>query len=78
MDIIDNIINLRIIDIPIIIAYGGVTIGISYIVSFFVVGVSCSIIEALTKKKVPDEKQEKIIRIFTACLSIIFIIYLLR
>lgn len=77
IDVIYRILDIRIIDIPLIIAYVGVIAMIGYIASLIIIGFPCTIIEAITKKKIPDEIQNKIIRIVAICLDVILAIMLL-
>lgn len=78
ISIIDRILNIRIVDIPLVIVYCGVTIMIGYIASLFIIGFPCTIIEAITKKKIPDEIEDKIIRIGTIIFSSVFAILVLN
>lgn len=76
--IIDYIIALRIVDIPLHIAYAGAIAMVGYCAAMIIVSFPCSIFESIAKKKiVSDEMQEKAIRIVTICLDIVFAVILL-
>ncbi len=53
------------------------SVGIAYCMALILIGFPCSIWEAITKKSVNDDIQDKIIRIVTVCLSIILILRLI-
>lgn len=76
--IFDYLLDLKIIDIPLHIAYFGVTIGLAYCVATIVVSFPCSLWEAITKKKLNDDKQDKVIHIFTVLFAIIMLMVLLN
>lgn len=74
IDALTYIINLRIVDIPLTIFYVAVIALIGYCTSMLLIGFPCSIWEAITKKKVKPEKQDKVIRIVAICLFVIFLL----
>ena len=74
LDILDYILNLRIVDIPLTIAYIGVIALMGYITSMIIIGFPCSIIESITKKKpFTFERENKIIRIVSICIDVIIL-----
>lgn len=74
LDIFDYIFNLRIVDIPLTIAYIGVIALIGYIASMIIIGLPCSIIESTTKKKpFAFERENKIIRIVAIFIDVIIL-----
>lgn len=70
MDIISYIFSIRIFDLPLHIFYVAIAGVVGYCTSMILIGVPCSIYEAITKKEVDDEKQNKIIRIVAICLGV--------
>lgn len=78
VDIFDYIFDLRITDIPRIIAYIGASALIGYCTSLILIGFPCSVWEALTKKKVNDEMQKKVIRIVAIILFVLLLLQFLN
>ena len=76
-DMVFYIFDIKISEIPLHIAYVGVIALCSYCASSFLIGFSCSVWETITKKKVNEEIQSKIIHILAMCLSIMFSLRLL-
>ena len=77
IDALTYIINLRIVDIPLTIFYVAIIAFIGYCASLFLISFPCSIWEAIKKKKVNSEKQDKVIRIVAICLFVILSLRLL-
>lgn len=67
IDILGNIFsyiaNIKLFDIPLLIAYLAVSAMVGYCASLILIGIPCSIYEAIAKKKVNDEKVIKIVAI---------------
>lgn len=63
---------------PYRILYLIVFIGLCYCVAMILVGFPCSIWEAITKKKIPNKIQDKIILAITICLVIVLLLNLLN
>lgn len=77
--ILEYICSLKIVDIPLHIAYAGVIALVGYCMSMIIVSFPCSILEAVTKKKIiSEEVQKKTIHIVTICLDIILAVILLH
>ena len=76
-DILNFIFDLRLVDVPLLIFYVGLCGMFGYCVSMIIIGFPCSVWEAVTKKKIPDEKQDKVIKILSICLFVIFLLGLL-
>lgn len=72
--ILDYVFNLRIADIPYFLFIIGISGGIGYCLSLIIIGFPCSIWEAITKKKISDEKQDKVIKIVAICLFTIILL----
>lgn len=76
-DILEYLVNLRIVDIPRIIAYTGVLAVFSYCAAMIVVGFPVAIYKDLAKKEVNSEKEDKVIKYVAICFFVIFSIVLL-
>ena len=55
----------------------GFIAALAYIISLIVFGLPFALIEAITKKKIPDKIQNRFHLIFTICLTIYFVYLLL-
>ena len=73
-DMFSCILEIKLVELPQLIALIGVSGMVGYCVSMFLVGFPCSVWEAITKKKINEDIQNKIICIFAICLSIAFIL----
>lgn len=62
-EILTYIINIKLFDVPLLLAYLAVSAVIGYCASAILIGVPCSIYEAITKKKVNNDKIIKIVAI---------------
>lgn len=77
VDILSYILNLRLTDIPLLVAYIGISIAIGRCLGIIVISFPISIYEEFAKKKVDYEKQENIINKVSACITIIIILFML-
>lgn len=78
MELLHYILGLEISDILMLAVYLAVICVIGYIASMLIIGLPCSVIETLSKKKIPDETQDKIIRIVAIILDVVLFIKLLQ
>lgn len=70
-DIVDYIFNIKVFDLPLLIAYLGVSAIVGYCASLILIGFPCSIYKSITKKEINDEIENKVIRIVAICLVIV-------
>lgn len=70
------ILNIRLHEIPRILAYIGISAGIGYCAALILIGFPCSIWEAITKTIINDDKQGKVIFRISVLLTIIILTYL--
>lgn len=66
-DIINYIFEIKLFDVPYLVASLAIGALIGYCASLIVIGFPCSIFEAITKKKINDEVKNKIIKIVAIC-----------
>ena len=66
--ILDYILNIKLFDVPLMLAYLAVSAIVGYCASLILIGVPCSIYETITKKKVNNDK---IIMIVAICFIIL-------
>ena len=76
-DILEYLFNLKIVDIPRILAYTGILACGSYMAALIIIGFPCSIYKDLTKKEINDEKEEKVTKYVAVCLFVVFSLGLL-
>ena len=76
-DIIGYIVDLRIFDIPLILAYTGVTAVFSYCTAMIIIGFPCAIYKDVFKKEINDEKEDAVTKYVAICLFVILSIILL-
>lgn len=69
-DIVYYIFNIKLIDLPLLIAYFGISVLVGYCASMILIGFPCSIYKSITKKEVNEEIENKVIRIVAICLVI--------
>ena len=70
-DMFKYILDIKLSQIPLHIAYVAVSFGIGYCISLIVIGFPCTVYESITKKNINDDIQNKIIRIVAICLGIL-------
>ena len=66
--IFDYIVNIKLFDVPLMLAYLAISAIVAYCASLILIGVPCSIYESIAKKKVNNDK---IIKIVAICLIVI-------
>lgn len=70
-DILDYIFNIKLFDVPALIAYLAVSAGMGYCAALILIGFPCTIYESITKKKINDDIENKVIKIVAICFVII-------
>lgn len=71
------IINLKLSDVPLLVAYLGISAGTGYCASLILIGFPCSAYEAITKKKINKDIENKAIKIVAICFVIVLWIIIL-
>lgn len=71
-EIILDVLALVFIDFPLLCFYILIAWMIGYFISNFIIAFPCSIWETVTKKKINEDIQNKIIHIATICIGIVF------
>lgn len=72
-----NVFTIRLIDVPILIAYIGVIGGISYCAAMILIGLPVALWEHFTKKKVNSDIEDKVIKTVAIILAIVCILVVL-
>ena len=62
-NIVDYIFNIKLFDVPLLIAHLALSAVVAYCASLILIGFPCAIYESISKKKVNDEKVIKIVAI---------------
>ena len=76
-DMLSYILSIELSQIPLHIAYVAIIGLVSYCGSMILISFPCSVYESITKKKINDDIQDKIIRIVAICLGIVLFTRLL-
>jgi len=74
INMIDYIVDIRWYELPLNILYLGLIIGYGYCVALITIGFPCTIIEAILKKTINKEIENKIIKVASGFFSIAFLI----
>ena len=76
-EVLDYIVNIKVVDLPYNIAMVGAVLCASYCISMFVIGFPCSLWETITLQKLDDKKKNKVIRTVATLLAIVMLIMLI-
>lgn len=69
--ILSYIVNIKLFDVPELIAYLAVYAVFGYCASLILIGFPCSIFKDITKKKINEDLENKITRIVAICFVVI-------
>ena len=74
--IFDYLLNIKLFEVPSLLFYVFLIAVVGYCAALMIVGIPCSIFEKITKKKVREDIEKKIIVFVSICLSIAFVMLL--